>query len=124
MRELNECKAEVFRRSEKRIKERKQHRNQMLAGCIPLVLCIAVAGVYFLPRIGTAQPAVIPATEIACQQHSDTMATDCIGVVFAGRVEIFGNGLRVEKVAEWLDTIPYEVLTAVSDRIKRIYFTD
>lgn len=39
-------------------------------------------------------------------------------------VEIFGNGLRVEKVAEWLDTIPYEVLTAVSDRIKRIYFTD
>ena len=39
-------------------------------------------------------------------------------------VEIFGNSLPVQKVACWLDTIPYEVLTAVSDRIKRIYFTD
>lgn len=39
-------------------------------------------------------------------------------------VEIFGSSLPVERVAGWLDTIPYEVLTAVSDRIKRIYFTD
>ena len=39
-------------------------------------------------------------------------------------VEIFGNALSVEKVAEWLDTIPYEVLTAVSTRIKRIYYSD
>ncbi|MBQ8271226.1 MAG: bifunctional UDP-N-acetylmuramoyl-tripeptide:D-alanyl-D-alanine ligase/alanine racemase [Bacteroidaceae bacterium] len=39
-------------------------------------------------------------------------------------VEIFGSSLPVERVAGWLDTIPYEILTAVSDRIKRIYFTD
>lgn len=39
-------------------------------------------------------------------------------------VEIFGNALSVEKVAEWLDTIPYEVLTAVSTRIKRVYYSD
>ena len=30
MREINECTAEVFRRSEKRIKERKRNRNRML----------------------------------------------------------------------------------------------
>ncbi len=39
-------------------------------------------------------------------------------------VEIFGNNLSVEKVAEWLDTIPYEVLTAVSTRIKRVYYSE
>ncbi len=39
-------------------------------------------------------------------------------------VEIFGTNLSVETVAGWLDTIPYEVLTAVSTRIKRIYFSD
>ena len=39
-------------------------------------------------------------------------------------VEIFGNTLSVETVAEWLDTIPYEVLTAVSNRIKRVYYSD
>lgn len=92
MRDLKDCQAEVFRRSEKRIKERKARRNQMLAGCVPMVLCIAVAGIYFLPRIGPAQPAVMPATEIACNQYADTTATDCIGVMFAGQVEISGNG--------------------------------
>ena len=39
-------------------------------------------------------------------------------------VEIFGNNLQVTQLAEWIDTIPYEILTSVSTRIKRVYFTD
>ena len=39
-------------------------------------------------------------------------------------VEIFGPTLSVEKIAEWLETIPYEVLTSVSTRIKRVYYSD
>lgn len=42
MRELNECKAEIFRRSEKRIKERKRKRNRLIAFCVPLCICLAV----------------------------------------------------------------------------------
>lgn len=42
MRELNECKAEVLRRSEKRIKERKKARNRILTLCIPLCLILSV----------------------------------------------------------------------------------
>ena len=38
------------------------------------------------------------------------------------QVEIFGNQLPVTQLAEWLDTIPYEVLTSVSERVKRVYF--
>lgn len=38
------------------------------------------------------------------------------------RVEIFGDSLPVTRLAEWLDTIPYEVLTSVSERVKRVYF--
>ena len=49
MRELNECKAEVFRRSENRIKERKRNRNRILAMCIPLCLIITVCSVTILP---------------------------------------------------------------------------
>lgn len=41
MRDLNECKAEVFRRSEQRIKERKKRRNRIAAVCIPLCLVVA-----------------------------------------------------------------------------------
>ena len=39
-------------------------------------------------------------------------------------VEIFGPQLPVTTVAEWLSTIPYEVLTSVSTRIKRVYYSD
>lgn len=38
MRELNECTAEVFRRSENRIKQRKRKRNHILTLCIPVCL--------------------------------------------------------------------------------------
>lgn len=38
------------------------------------------------------------------------------------QVEIFGDQLPVTVLADWLDTIPYEVLTSVSGRVKRIYF--
>ena len=38
-------------------------------------------------------------------------------------VEIFGPQLPVTRLAEWLGTIPYEVLTGISTRVKRVYFT-
>ncbi|MBP3354461.1 MAG: bifunctional UDP-N-acetylmuramoyl-tripeptide:D-alanyl-D-alanine ligase/alanine racemase [Bacteroidales bacterium] len=39
-------------------------------------------------------------------------------------VEVFGENIRVEDIAEKLGTIPYEVLTSVSARVKRIYFRE
>jgi alanine racemase len=39
-------------------------------------------------------------------------------------VEIFGDNITVSEVAGWLKTIPYEVLTSVSRRVKRIYFQE
>jgi len=40
------------------------------------------------------------------------------------RVEIFGEHLPVTVLSDVLDTIPYEVLTGVSNRVKRVYFQD
>lgn len=39
-------------------------------------------------------------------------------------VEIFGDHLPVTVLSNILDTIPYEVLTSVSNRVKRVYFQD
>jgi alanine racemase len=36
-------------------------------------------------------------------------------------VELFGENLRVETLAQRRSTIPYEVLTAVSQRVARVY---
>lgn len=49
MRELNECKAEVFRRSDNRIKERRRSRNRILAMCVPLCLVLTIFSVMMLP---------------------------------------------------------------------------
>jgi len=39
-------------------------------------------------------------------------------------VEIFGDHLPVTVLSDVLETIPYEVLTGVSNRVKRVYFQD
>lgn len=40
------------------------------------------------------------------------------------RVEIFGPDIPVAEIAKTLDTIPYEVLTSISSRVKRIYYRE
>ena len=54
--------------------------------------------------------ALIDVTDIPCQE-GDT-------------VEIFGKELPVTVLSDVLQTIPYEVLTGVSNRVKRVYFQD
>jgi alanine racemase len=54
--------------------------------------------------------ALIDVTDIPCQEGD--------------RVEIFGRNLPVTVLSDVMQTIPYEVLTSVSNRVKRIYFQD
>ena len=46
------------------------------------------------------------------------------GVREGDEVIVFGEPLPVEKVANWAGTIPYEVMTSVSSRVKRVYFQE
>lgn len=39
-------------------------------------------------------------------------------------VEIFGDHLPVTELSDVLDTIPYEVLTGISNRVRRVYYQD
>ena len=39
-------------------------------------------------------------------------------------VEIFGDNLPVTELSNVLQTIPYEVLTGISNRVNRVYFQD
>ena len=40
------------------------------------------------------------------------------------QVEIFGDNLPVTVLSDILDTIPYEILTGISTRVKRVYYQD
>jgi alanine racemase len=46
------------------------------------------------------------------------------GVREGDEVIVFGGPLPVEQVAEWAGTIPYEIMTGVSARVKRVYFQE
>lgn len=59
-----------------------------------------------------------------CMDQCMIDVTDVSDVKIGDEVEIFGNLNRVEKIAGILDTIPYEVLTSVSPRVRRIYYRD
>lgn len=54
--------------------------------------------------------AMVDVTDIACKEGDS--------------VEIFGDNLPVTVLSDTIDTISYEVLTGVSNRVKRIYFQD
>lgn len=47
-----------------------------------------------------------------------------LNVEVGDQVEIFGNNISIKELAEAIDTIPYEILTNVSQRVKRVYFTE
>lgn len=49
MRDLKDCQAEVFRRSEEKIKNRQKTRRQLLAWCVPFAACAAICAVVALP---------------------------------------------------------------------------
>jgi len=89
MRNFEERKAEVFRRSEKRIKERRARRNHILMTCIPLVLCLTIFGAFLFPQMDDLRQA----PESSNEQFSGAMGTDEVGGLFAGSVEVSGNGV-------------------------------
>ena len=39
-------------------------------------------------------------------------------------VLVFGEALPVSELAKWADTIPYEILTGISQRVKRVYYEE
>ena len=46
------------------------------------------------------------------------------GVQEGDEVIVFGKELSVKQLAVWAQTIPYEILTSVSQRVKRVYFEE
>lgn len=48
--------------------------------------------------------------------------TGISGVSEGDEVIVFGKELSVSQLAIWAETIPYEILTGISHRVKRIYF--
>ncbi len=65
-----------------------------------------------------------PTVGSICMDACMIDVTDVPDVRVGDRVEIFGENMPVDVLAETLSTIPYEVLTSISQRVKRIYYRE
>ncbi len=65
-----------------------------------------------------------PTVGSICMDACMIDVTDLPGAAPGMSVEVFGENVRVDTLAETLDTIPYEVLTSVSQRVKRVYYRE
>jgi Alr-MurF fusion protein len=45
-------------------------------------------------------------------------------IIAGEEVIVFGQHLPVTKLADWAETIPYEILTGISQRVQRVYFEE
>jgi alanine racemase len=50
--------------------------------------------------------------------------TGMTGVKEGDDIIVFGKGLPVENLAAWAGTIAYEIMTSVSQRVKRVYYEE
>ena len=70
------------------------------------------------------QGGLAPVVGQVCMDMTMVDVTDIPGVVAGTSVEIFGKNLPVQQVAAWANTIVYEILTGISQRVKRVYFEE
>ncbi len=59
-----------------------------------------------------------------CMDMTMIDITDIPSVHGGDSVQVFGKNLALAQVAKWAGTIPYEILTSIGQRVKRIYIED
>ena len=65
-----------------------------------------------------------PIVGLICMDMTMIDVTDIPDVQEGDEVTVFGKDLSVSQLANWANTIPYEILTGVSQRVKRVYFEE
>jgi alanine racemase len=67
---------------------------------------------------------LVPIIGNVCMDMTMIDITDIDDVHEGDEVTVFGKGLAVSDVAKWAETIPYEILTGISQRVRRVYFQE
>ena len=67
---------------------------------------------------------LVPIIGTVCMDMFMADITGVPDVKEGDEVIIFGEQLPVEQVAGWAQTIPYEIMTGISQRVKRVYFEE
>jgi alanine racemase len=67
---------------------------------------------------------LVPVVGMVCMDMTMIDVTGIPNIKEGDEVIVFGRELPVQKMASWIDTIPYEIMTSISQRVKRVYFQE
>lgn len=67
---------------------------------------------------------LVPIVGNVCMDMCMLDITEVPEIQEGDQVELFGDEISVNEVATWAETIPYEILTGISQRVKRVYFEE
>ncbi|MFI5134049.1 MAG: bifunctional UDP-N-acetylmuramoyl-tripeptide:D-alanyl-D-alanine ligase/alanine racemase [Chitinophagales bacterium] len=84
----------------------------------------AVGKMLVKARLPDGQGKQAPITGNVCMDMTMIDVTDIPGVHEGDEVILFGKELPVQQLARWAQTIPYEIMTGISQRVKRIYYEE
>jgi len=112
MKEISEYTAEVFRRSESRIKARRQRRNRILITCIPVALCLTICGTVLLlgiaPRgAGDPKKSVDAMDGMGYSEHSSISSS--VSKITVSAEGVSNTCTDTEKIMILLDRLQFPV---------------
>ncbi|TAH01871.1 MAG: bifunctional UDP-N-acetylmuramoyl-tripeptide:D-alanyl-D-alanine ligase/alanine racemase [Sphingobacteriales bacterium] len=61
---------------------------------------------------------------VVCMDMTMLDITDMPGIKEGDEVIVFGPQLSVKQLAQWAGTIPYEIMSSISQRVKRVYYEE
>ena len=67
---------------------------------------------------------LVPVIGSICMDMTMIDVTGITNIHEGDEVIIFGKELPVQHLAEWTGTIPYEIMTSISQRVKRVYYEE
>ncbi len=67
---------------------------------------------------------LVPVIGNVCMDMTMLDITDVSNINEGDEVIVFGEQLPITQLATWANTIPYEIMTGISQRVKRIYFEE
>ena len=67
---------------------------------------------------------LVPVIGSICMDMTMIDVTGIPGIREGDEVIVFGKELPVQQLAAWAGTIPYEIMTGISQRVKRVYFEE
>lgn len=67
---------------------------------------------------------LFPVIGTVCMDMTMIDVTGAPDIREGDEVVVFGRGLELNQLAAWAGTIPYDIMTGISQRVKRVYFED